>query len=120
MLLTDKPCISPGTRIEEWYRIAQLYRRLLLDCLTTMVVVLTADEILQMGLALLGVNQKPRWEGLKQNGYSDLRLDMDERKHKTMKPQQLCQSRKEYYDIYPLTVYKIVSNRAASDRDDAP
>ena len=31
---------------------------------------------------------------------------MDERKHKTMKPQQLYQSRKEYYDNYPLTVFR--------------
>lgn len=47
---------------------------------------------------------EPRWEGSETERL--LRLDMDESKHKTMKPQQLYQSRKEYYDNYPLTVFR--------------
>jgi hypothetical protein len=35
-----------------------------------------------------------------------LRLDMDEGKHHTMRPRDLYQTRPQYYENYPLTVFR--------------
>jgi hypothetical protein len=47
---------------------------------------------------------EPRWEGSKAERL--LRQDMDEGKHKAMKPQLLYNARKEYYEHYPLKVFR--------------
>ena len=47
---------------------------------------------------------EPRWEGSETEQL--LRLDIDASRHKAMSPQQLYQSRKEYYDNYSLSVFR--------------
>lgn len=47
---------------------------------------------------------EPRWEGSEAERL--LRLDMDEGKHKIMKPIKLYHSRSEYNENYPLTVFR--------------
>jgi hypothetical protein len=47
---------------------------------------------------------EPRWEG--SEAVRLLRLDMDEGKHHTMRPRDLYQTRPQYYEKYPLTVFR--------------
>ena len=47
---------------------------------------------------------EPRWEGSETERL--LRLDMDEGKHENMKPIDLYQTREEYYDNFPLKVFR--------------
>jgi hypothetical protein len=47
---------------------------------------------------------EPRWEG--SEAARLLGLDMDEDKHKSMKPMELYNSREEYYDNYKLLVFR--------------
>jgi hypothetical protein len=47
---------------------------------------------------------EPRWEG--SEAVRLLRLDMDEGKHHTMRPRDLYQTRPQYYENYPLTVFR--------------
>jgi hypothetical protein len=47
---------------------------------------------------------EPRWEG--SDAERLLRQDMDEGKHKTMKPQLLYNMRNEYYENYPLKIFR--------------
>ena len=47
---------------------------------------------------------EPRWEGSEAERL--LKLDMDNKKHEVMKPKKLHQSRKEYYENYPLSVFR--------------
>lgn len=47
---------------------------------------------------------EPRWEG--SDAERLLRLDMDQGKHKKAKPLELYTSRKEYFESYPLRVFR--------------
>jgi hypothetical protein len=47
---------------------------------------------------------EPRWEGSEAERL--LRVDMDENKHKNMKPMELYNTREEYYDNYKLVVFR--------------
>jgi hypothetical protein len=47
---------------------------------------------------------EPRWEGSEAERL--LRQDMDEGNHKKMKPELLYNTRKEYYENYPLKVFR--------------
>jgi hypothetical protein len=47
---------------------------------------------------------EPRWEGSETERL--LREDMDNFKHKTLKPKLLYKSRKEYHEKYPLPIFR--------------
>jgi hypothetical protein len=47
---------------------------------------------------------EPRWEGSEAERL--LRLDMDEEKHRTLKPRELYMTRQQYHDNYPLKVFR--------------
>jgi hypothetical protein len=47
---------------------------------------------------------EPRWEGSEAERL--LKLDVDDQKHKTVKPIELYKSRPEYYEHYPLEIFR--------------
>jgi hypothetical protein len=49
---------------------------------------------------------EPQWDGDGSKAEQLLRKDMDEGKHDIMKPMDLYESRKDYYDDYPLGVFR--------------